>query len=192
MEIQCDCGTFRAELTQFPKKTPGRLICYCDDCQAFLHYLKRSDLLNENGGTEIIPAYPADIKIISGKNVINCVRLHSQGMFRFFTSCCLTPIANTDPIRPWAGISHRMYTNKDATLLDRELGPVKCSIMGKYAKGTPPKGTPQTFDFKGLITVMPFIIKGKLLGKAKPSPFFENGEGVVVPKVLTAEERSKI
>lgn len=192
MEIQCDCGKFRAELTQFPKNTPGRLICYCDDCQAFLHYLKRPELLNENGGTEIIPAYPADIKIIAGKDVVKCVRLHSKGMYRFFTSCCHTPIANTDPTRPWAGINYHMYITKDPSVLDRELGPVKSSIMGKYAKGKPPAGTPQTFDFKGMVTVLPFIIKGKVLGKAKQSPFFHNGEAIVVPKVLTAEERSKI
>jgi hypothetical protein len=192
MEIQCECGKFRAELTQFPKNTPGRLICYCDDCQAFLNYLKRSDLLDENGGTEIIPAYPADIKILEGKDVVQCVRLHSQGMYRFFAKCCNTPIVNTDPKRPWAGINRRMYTVKDPHRLDRELGPVKTSIMGKYAKGTPPPGTPQTFDFKGMVTVMPFLIKGNILGKAKHSPFFENGQAIATPKVLTSEERSKI
>lgn len=192
MEIQCDCGKFRAELTQFPKNTPGRLICYCDDCQAFAHYLKRPDLLDENGGSEIIPAYPADIKIIAGKELVKCVRLHSKGLYRFFTSCCFTPIANTDPIRPWAGILRRMYVNKDPTKLDRELGAVKSSIMGKHAKGTPPEGTPQTFDFKGMVTVLPFIIKGKIFGKAKPSPFFDKGESIVEPKVLTSDERSNI
>lgn len=192
MEIQCDCGNFRAELTQFPKNTPGRFICYCDDCQAFLNYLKRPELLNENGGTEIIPAYPVDIKIIAGQDVVKCVRLHSKGMYRYYTSCCQTPIANTDPVRPWVGFFRNMYTAKDANLLDRELGPVKTSLMGKYAKGTPPAGTAQTFDFKALTIFMPFIIKGKVLGKAKHSPFFDKGESIVVPKVLTTEERSKI
>lgn len=192
MEIQCDCGKFRAELTQFPKNTPGRLICYCDDCQGFLQYIKRTDLLNENGGTEIIPAYPADIKMIAGKDVVRCVRLHAKGMYRFFTSCCHTPIANTDPTRAWAGINRRMYITKDPSRLDRELGPVKSSIMGKYAKGTPPAGTPQTFDFKGMVTVLPFIIKGKILGKSKHSPFFDKGEAIAVPKILTVEERSQI
>ena len=192
MEIQCDCGNFRAELTQFPKNTPGRFICYCDDCQAFLNYLKRFELLNESGGTEIIPAYPADIKIIAGQDVVKCVRLHSKGMFRYYTSCCQTPIANTDPVRPWVGFFRNMYTAKDSTVLDKELGPVKTSLMGKYAKGTPPVGTAQTFDFKAMITFMPFIIKGKILGKAKHSPFFVNGESIVVPKILSTEERSKI
>lgn len=196
MEIKCDCGKFRAELTQFPQNTPGRFICYCDDCQAFLNYLKRSDLMNEFGGTEIIPAYPADIKFITGQDVVKCVRLHSKGMYRFYTSCCHTPIANTDPTGPWAGIIHRMYTNKDSTILDRELGPVKCSMMGKFAKGTPPVGTPDKFDFKAMVTVLPFIIKGKIFAKAKNSPFFKQGDSIgqaiATPIILTAEERSKI
>jgi hypothetical protein len=188
MEIQCECGKFRAELTQFPKNTPGRLKCYCDDCQAFLHYLKRADLLDKNGGTEIIPAYPADIKLIAGKEVVSCVRLYQTGMFRFFTTCCNTPIANTDPKRPWAGVHRRMYTVKEPDKLDTALGPVKSSIMGKHAKGTPPPGTPQKFDFKGMVVVMPYILKGIILGKSKPSPFFENGHAVAAPKVLTSDE----
>lgn len=192
MKIQCECGKFCAELTQFPKNTPGRLKCYCDDCQAFLQSLNRADLLDENGGTEIIPAYPADIKLISGKNLLKCLRLSPTGMFRFSTTCCNTPIANTDPLRPWAGIHRRMYTVKDPNRLDQELGPVKSSIMGKHAKGTPPPGTPQKFNFKGIAVVLPFILKGKLLGKNKPSPFFENGEAVVTPQILTPEERSEI
>jgi hypothetical protein len=188
MEIQCECGKFRAELTKFPKNTPGRLKCYCDDCQAYLHHLKRTDLLDENGGTEIIPTYPADIKLIAGKEHVQCVRLIPKGMFRFATTCCNTPIANTDPKRPWAGVHRRMFTTKDPHKLDNALGPIKSSIMGKFAKGTPPPGTPQTFDFKGALIVFPYIIKGMILGKSKGSPFFENGQPITVPKILTSEE----
>jgi len=190
MEIQCECGKFRAELTQFPRNTPGRLICYCDDCQTYLHYLKRGDLLDKNGGSEIIPAYPADVNILAGREFVKCTRLSPNGMFRFSTSCCNTPIANTDPKRAWAGFLRRMYTSKDPNKLDEALGPVKSSIMGKYAKGQPPPGTPQTFDFKGMVTVVPFILKGIVLGKAKRSPFFENGEAIVAPKVLSLAERT--
>jgi hypothetical protein len=187
MEIQCECGKFRAELMAFPKNTPGRLKCYCDDCQAYLNYLKRGDLLDANGGSEIIPAYPADIKILAGKEFVKCVRLVPHGMYRFSTTCCNTPIANTVPKRPWAGIHRRMF--KDPNKLDSMLGPIKSSIMGKFAKGTPPKGTPQKFDFNGMKVVFPYIIKGMILGKAKHSPFFENGKAIAVPKVLTGEER---
>jgi hypothetical protein len=188
MEIQCECGKFRAELTRFPRNTPGRLKCYCDDCQAFLHYLKRADLLDQNGGSEVIPSYPADVKLIAGKELVKCMRLSTTGMYRFSTACCNTPIANTDPKRAWVGFHRSMFTAKDPNLLDKALGPVKCSIMGKHAKGTPPAGTPQTFDLKGMTIVMPYILKGIILGKAKPSPFFENGQAVVTPTVLTSEE----
>jgi hypothetical protein len=191
MQIQCECGSFRAELTRFPQNTPGRLKCYCDDCQAFLSYLNRLDLLDENGGTEVIPAYPADIRILAGKEFLKCTRLHPRGMFRFSTTCCNTPVVNTDIGRPWAGIHRRVYTVQDPTLLDRTLGPIKSSIMGRFAKGAPPPGTPDKFDFKGMAIVLPYLLKGVLLGKGKKSPFFENGEPVSAPTVLTREERAK-
>lgn len=69
MNIQCECGKFRAELEKFPKNTPGRAICYCDDCQTYLHYLGRSDLLDSAGGTQIIPVYPSEMKVLQGLDV---------------------------------------------------------------------------------------------------------------------------
>jgi hypothetical protein len=190
MEIQCECGKFRAELVAFPKSTPGRLKCYCDDCQSYLHYLNRADLLDANGGTEIIPYYPADVKVLAGGDLLKCVRLSPKGMYRFATTCCNTPIANTDPKRPWAGLMKRMFSTRDASQPGKALGPVKSAIYGKYAKGTPPAGTPQTFDFNGMRIVMPYILKGIIKGKAKSSPFFRNGESVAAPKVLTLDERN--
>lgn len=84
-----------------------------------------------------------------------------------------------------------MYTVKGANKLDKELGPLKCGVMGQHAKGIPPPGTPKKFNFKAMETVMPFIIRGMLSAKSAPSPFFENGEPIVVPTVLTNEERSE-
>lgn len=190
MEIRCDCGDFRAELTAFPKSTPGRLVCYCDDCQTYLHYLGRAELLDKNGGTEIVPAYPADINILKGREHLRCTRLIPTGMFRFSTTCCNTPIGNTDPKRPWCGFFHRVFTVEEPDRLQKQFGPVRSSIMGRYAKGTPPSGTPEKFNFKAFRTVMPFLLKGKILGKAKPSPFFtEEGAAIVAPHALTEDER---
>ena len=86
-KLRCDCEKFKAELSNFPKNSAGRSVCYCDDCQTFLHYLKRSELLDVNGGSEIIPVYPSDFKIIQGKNLLACVRLSPKGPFRWYTSC---------------------------------------------------------------------------------------------------------
>ena len=64
--------------------------------------------------------------------------------------------------------------------------------MGRYALGTPPVGTPRKFDLKAVLTVLPFMLKGKLFGKSKPSPFFadDGATPVVVPYVLSEAERN--
>lgn len=192
IEIQCECGQFRAKLKAFPNNTPGRLVCYCDDCQSYLHHLKRSDLLDANGGTEVIPAYPADIEILCGLEQLKCTRLSAKGTFRFSTLCCNTPIVNTRAKEPWAGFLRCVYTARKAPQVDQTLGPVRSRIMGRYAKGTPPAGTPKKFNLKALITVMPFMLKGKLFNKSKPSPFFaEDGvTPIVTPHILSEAERS--
>ncbi len=189
MEIQCECGKFKAELTKFPANTAGRLRCYCDDCQAYLHHLKRADLLDANGGTEVIPVYPRDFKILQGKELLRCTRLHEQGMFRFSTTCCNTPVANTDLKRPWIGTHRRVFTARDPGQLDGLFGTVRASIMGKFAHGTLPAGVPESFDLKGLRAVAPFLLKGILSGAKRPSPFFENETPVGPVHVLSKDER---
>lgn len=194
MEIQCECGAFRAELENFPRRTPGRLACYCDDCQTFSHHLNRADLLDSAGGTEVIPVYPADIKIVAGREVLKCARLSPKGLYRWYAGCCNTPLANLQPGAPWVGWVHRVFTVKDPGYLEKTLGPVRARIQGKYARGTPPSGTADKVDFKGFMTAFPFILKGLLTGKAKPSPFFaEDGQTPIVsPTVLSLEERNAI
>lgn len=189
MNIQCECGKFRAALNDFPKNSPGRFKCYCDDCQSYLHHIQRADLLDECGGTEIIPAYPRSIEVLSGQEHLQCIRLSEKGMYRFLASCCRTPICNTAPGRPWAGIHRRVYPTKE---LDAAYPKVTSSIMGKYAKGTPPPGTPKTFDFNGMKIVMPYLLRGKFTGKAKHSPFFKrDGKPIAEVKVLTQQERTE-
>ena len=75
-------------------------------------------------------------------------------------------------------------------MLDQVLGPVRSRIMGRYAQGTPPMGTPEKFNLKAILTVMPFMLKGMLLGKSRPSPFFaeDTVTAVAVPYVLTEAE----
>ena len=192
MEIQCQCGKFRARLKAFPNGTPGRLVCYCDDCQSYLRHLKRTDLLDAQAGTGVFPANAREGDPPQGKDPVKSPRLSPGGLYRFSTACCNTPIANLRPGAPWAGFLRCVYTaGGDAQALDQQLGPVRSRLMGQFAKGTPPAGTPSKFDLKALRSVMPFMLKGMLLGKAKPCPFFAD-DGVtpiVAPHVLTKAER---
>lgn len=193
-QIRCSCGKFRAELTEFPKATPGRLQCYCDDCQLYMVQLGRTDLLGPSGVSEVIPTYPASFKIVAGQEHLKCTRLSANGMFRFSTTCCNSPVANTSPGTPWVGVMRSMYTQDDAQLPEKAVGNVRASIMGKFATGPVPAGVPAKMNFKGFVTVMPFMLKGFLGKKIMPSPFFkEDGKTpVVAPTILSAEQREQL
>ncbi len=182
MKIQCDCGNFQAELANSPKNSPGRLMCYCDDCQAFAETLKRTDILDEFGGTQLVPAYPSDITFIKGANHLCYSQVTQDGLHRFSTDCCNSPIANTRANFPWAGIFHSAYTAADTKALSK-FGDIRARIMGKYAKGKPDFKISDKLGLRDMVAVLPFILKGKLFGKHKGSPFFEpDGLTPIAPK----------
>tara|TARA_B110001454_G_scaffold16145_1_gene14508 strand:- start:2168 stop:2770 length:603 start_codon:yes stop_codon:yes gene_type:complete len=191
MNIQCQCGSIKGEISHFPKQSPGRLVCYCDDCQAFLHFINRQDLLDANGGSEIIPVYPSNFRITHGQDLIRGIRLSPKGLFRWYASCCQTPIANTQAKLPWVGMLSTMLPFKDETERAKVLGQVKSRVMGKFAKGVPPEGTSEKFAARDFFSVVPFIFKGFIFGKNKNHPFFN--QPTYEPKsktyVLTLEER---
>jgi hypothetical protein len=74
------------------------------------------------------------------------------------------------------------------------LGPVKSRIMGRFASATPPAGTSAKLSLGDMWVVMPFVLKGFLLGKKKGSPFFEADRKtpIVKPYVMSLEERNAI
>ncbi len=185
MKISCDCGAFIARLRSFPKNTPGRLVCYCNDCQTYVEKIKRTDVLDPYGGSEVIPAYPKEIEILQGLDTLKCYLLSEDGTYRWATSCCNSPILNTKPGFPWAGIFHTAYTNQNPTALS-ELGKIKSRIYGKYALAGAPFKISEEIAFRDKLVVIPFIIKGKLLRMDKDSPFFcaDNATPIVEPEVL--------
>lgn len=172
MKIQCDCGSFQAELVDAPKSSPGRLVCYCDDCQKFANDLGRTDVLDEFGGTQVVPAYPSEVSFLVGESNLCYSRVTRNGLYRYSTSCCNSPIANTRPNFPWAGIFHSAYTAADPNALAK-FGEIRGRIMGKFAKSDPDFEISDKISLRDMLTVLPFVVKGKLFGKHKHSPFFE-------------------
>ncbi|WP_169542881.1 DUF6151 family protein [Sneathiella aquimaris] len=185
MKIQCQCGKVQAQLTGFPRHTPGRLVCYCNDCQNFLEKINRTDLLDEYGGTEVIPVYPSEIEILKGKEFLRCNRLTPEGLNRWTADCCNSPIANTKSNFPWAGLMHSVFTVEDPNFL-QNFGPIRARIMGQYAKNNPAFKISDKISLLDMLKVFPFILKGKILKKHKHSPFFEDDGTTPVspPKLL--------
>lgn len=184
MRIKCSCGQVKAEIKNFPKNSPGRLVCYCDDCQKFLKQINRMELMDECGGSEIIPIYPTDLKIIEGKEKLQCLRLTSKGLFRWYTSCCQTPFGNIRAGFPWLGLLSEVYESSDL----EKLGPIRSRVAGKFALSPPPAGTPDNMKLKDIFVVAPFLIKGFLLKKSTPSIYFieDNKTPIVNPQIVKA------
>jgi hypothetical protein len=54
LDLRCSCGRVRGIARDVAPSTINHCSCYCDDCQAFAHFLGRADaILDAHGGTEI-------------------------------------------------------------------------------------------------------------------------------------------
>jgi hypothetical protein len=150
-------------------RTVNRLVCYCDDCQAFLHHLDRADLLDAQGGSDVIQVAPNMLSFHRGADRIAAVRLTSKGMYRWFASCCKTPLGNTVGAGvPFVGIQRASFQG-DA---DEALGPSRGSILGKFAIGENPESP--KLQLVRMIAHTGWLLAGwKIRGQAWPHPFFE-------------------
>jgi hypothetical protein len=155
-------------VTNASPRTVNRVVCYCDDCQAFAHHLGRADLLDAHGGSDIVQVAPASLVFDRGQDSIVGVRLTPKGLYRFHTSCCRTPLGNTvGPAIPFVGIVARAFDAPDAA-----FGPPCGAILGKFAVGTPPEGSTRLSP-RLLARVMRLVLGWKLTGKTWPHPFFD-------------------
>src|SRR5215475_4480823 len=73
--LSCRCREVRGLVTSVSPYTVNRVVCYCDDCQAFLHHLGRAELLDAQGGTDIIQIAPASLSFGQGEERIVGLRL---------------------------------------------------------------------------------------------------------------------
>ena len=158
------------------RSTGNRLVCYCDDCQAFAHFLERAeDVLDANGGTDLYQMSPTRLEITDGGENLACVRLTPKGILRWYADCCKTPIGNTLPTNriPFVSLFHACMDLKGRSL-DAVLGPVRAGVHGRYALGRPIAF--RVYDRVSLVILS--RVFGKLLiwrlrGEHKRSPFFD-------------------
>ena len=190
--LQCQCGTIKGYVVR-----PGvakRAVCYCKDCQAFAHFLKRADtVLDEHGGTAIVATVPKQVHFTQGLEALASMSLSTHGLLRWYASCCNTPIGNTprDFKMPYVGLIESCLKSSSPSLQE-SFGPVRMVINTKSARGRV-KSTPVS-NLMGMLGLMKSVIGTRLSGTYKRNPFFgtETGTPVARPRELTKAERERV
>ncbi|WP_238366655.1 DUF6151 family protein [Mesobacterium pallidum] len=177
-EMTCDCGRTR---WQIDGAQPGRVVtCYCADCQAYAKHLGAAGYLDSAGGTKLRQTIPVAISFPDGTDRVGLTRLGPRGLFRWHTTCCNTPIANTlpKPGFPFVGAVLRPE--------DDSFGRTRAQVQTKAAR----RPVKERGMLGAVATLFARAAQAKLSGRSA-SPFFTaGGAPIAPPTVLTLEERA--
>jgi hypothetical protein len=193
IELSCRCGAVHGRVTGAAPSAVNHAICYCDDCQAYAHWLRREDLLDAHGGSDIVQVAPATLSFDRGQERIRGLRLSAKGLYRWYASCCNSPVGNTlQPGIPFVGIPVQSFAGGPAQVTDA-FGPARGAVFGKFAVGGAPPGSTR-IDLRLLARVVRHLLSWRLSGKSWPHPFFEREPRAARYPVttLTASERDAL
>jgi hypothetical protein len=194
LSLRCRCGRVRGVATKLSPTSVNRVICYCTDCQAFARHLKRADVLDTAGGTDILQMAPANLKITHGLDALRSLRLGPKGLLRWYTDCCRTPVANTVNARvPFVGLVLAMADRDKAhgDTPDDVVGRPIAGIQGGSAIGGLPPGAHRTMPPWLMLRGLKLFAGWFLRRQGSPSPFFDaQKQPLVQPYVLTEAERA--
>lgn len=187
--LRCRCGALRGHVELNDRS--NRMVCYCQDCQAFARFLGPADqVLDAQGGSDIVQLAPHRIKITQGAAHLAVMRLSSKGMLRWYAACCRTPVGNTMTSRnmPFTGLLAQCL---ETAPLEAAFGPVQGSVNTASAIGEP---KPRAFGMAGsLLRILGMVAGSRLSGRYKNTPFFTaSGAPVAEPTVLSVEERARL
>jgi hypothetical protein len=191
VEIRCRCGQVRGTVANPSATSVNRITCYCEDCQAFAHAIGRHDLLDRNGGSDIVQVAPAVLHFTQGQDRIVGLRLTPKGLNRWYTSCCNTPVGNTmGPAVPFVGLLARTL---DVADVDDVVGPPTGALQGKYAVGQAPPGS-TGLNLLLVLAAVRRVLGWRLGGKTWPHPFFarETGAPIYPLTVISPERREEL
>ena len=193
LPLRCQCGNVRGIATEVAPNSGFRFVCYCQDCQAFARFLQRLDVLDAAGGTDIFHMPAGRVKLTTGAEAVRCLHF-SRRVFRWYTECCRTPIANTaGPRFPVVGLIHSfMSHDTDGLTRDEVLGAPLCRIFERSALGALPPNAPPPRSL-GLVTLrVPTLLGWWIRGLGRPNPLFHDDAPLSVPRVFTPSERAAL
>jgi len=149
--------------------------------------------LDSNGGTDVIQTRAANVVFTEGRDALACMRLTPNGLLRWYSTCCNTPVGNTlaNSKLSFVGLVHNCLEG-DGPTVEASFGPVQVHVNTQSAKGDVKSSrlalVPVILRFIG------FLVGARIDGSYKRSPFFaaDTGAPVAVPKVLESGERERL
>jgi len=150
-------------------------------------------VLDAAGGTEVAAALPAAVRFEAGQEHLACMSLSPKGLYRWYASCCRTPIGNTprDPRTSYVGLVRACLDAPDAEL-ELVLGPLRCRVETQWAGAPVASSGLSTARVVGKVGWM--LVKARLGGGYRNNPFFQAGSDrpVKAVQVLSLEERKAL
>lgn len=192
LPLQCKCGAVQGRAEYSSRSDIRRFVCLCGDCQTFPQFLGNPEqVLDANGGTEVIPAFHWRVQFTAGADRLRSVRLSDDGILRWYTECCKTPVGNAMSDKmPYLGLIASFVNVPDR---EQAFGPVVERVMGSHGIPPLPPGTREKTSLRFLFYVLRFILKGKLTRRGRGSVFFKrDGRPAVPPTVLSDEEYIRV
>ncbi len=193
LAFQCQCGAIQGAVQESAPPTGRRLVCHCNDCQAFAHYLGREkQMLDDHAGTHVYQMDSSKFEIAKGQDKLACVTVTGGPLLRWYCTDCRTPIANTLSSTRFAFLS-LILSGFDAGQTDRILGPDVEHVA--IASGVGDLGKVKTASMPGMLwNLLVRTIKARLHPELRKSPLFDHdtGKPLAMPIKLETAERLAI
>ena len=186
--LSCECGALQG-LVEAPG-TALRARCYCRDCRAFARFLGAAErVLDTQGGTNVLATVPRRVQFTRGVEHLRCMSLSDQGLLRWYSGCCRTPIGNTprDPKVSYVGLIDTCLPGMPA---NRQS--VRVAVHTQSAHGRVEYS--RLAMILGTLRIAGRVMAARLGGGYRQNPFFRPGsaEPLVAPQVVSPEEREAL
>jgi hypothetical protein len=141
----------------------------------------------------VIQTRAANVVFTEGREALACMRLTPNGMLRWYSTCCNSPVGNTlaNSKISFVGLVHNCLEGGGPTV-EASFGPVQAYVNTQSAKGGV-KSSP--LALAGIILrFIAMVARPRIDGSYKRSPFFtaDTAAPIVTPKVLSPGEREQL
>lgn len=193
LDFQCECGAIQGVLQESFPPTGRRLVCHCNDCQAFAHYLGREkQMLDDHAGTQVYQMDSSKFTMTKGQDKLACVTVTGGPLLRWYCGTCKTPIANTLSSTRFAFLS-LILSGFDRGKVSAILGPEVRHVAIGSGVGDPGKVKKASMPAM-IASLLVRTVKARFNPELKKSPLFDDatGQPLAVPIKLGPAERLAI